>query len=81
MIDWHSMDTAPKDGTRIMLWVMGSHRRNGKPDRATFGYWWTPPNGRKDGIWVLDSGGSRDPLDWAPEPSPPLSNGMRETGG
>lgn len=42
---WRSIDTAPKDGTRILLW----HRY--RPNSSVIGYW-----SASHGDWMSDSG-------------------------
>ncbi len=45
---WEPIETAPKNGTVIMMW-------NKRWNMAPAGYWWcdTTKNGDKFGLWVL----------------------------
>ena len=54
---WQPIETAPKDGSRVMLWIDGG---------SEFGFW----NGRSwdDGDFVNDLGAATH---WMPLPPPP----------
>lgn len=41
MIDWQPMETAPKDGTHILLWCTGSTLYEKTPPFASVGYWYS----------------------------------------
>ena len=60
--EWQPIETAPKDGTRIMLWLSGPIRR----PKAIFGRWCP----RYSGFWMTDVGGAK-PTHWMPSPDPP----------
>jgi hypothetical protein len=72
---WRPIETAPKDGTRILLYrpdVRGEHI-----EIMVEGYWSNLP-GHSYGIgWRTPcfsfSGGKHDPTHWQPLPSPPAS--------
>jgi hypothetical protein len=58
--EWQPISTAPKDGTRIMLWLDGPIRA----PKAVFG--------RLDkGGWVTEGSGLAKPTHWMPVPEPP----------
>jgi hypothetical protein len=66
MSDWQPIDTAPKDGTRVLLY----DRFCREPEHARFvGVWWgqgMPPR------WVSCPGAfSKRPTHWRPLPEPP----------
>ena len=57
--DWRTMDTAPLNGTRVLLWD-GMHMRVGF---GTYRGWWTDPAG-----YLME------PTHWQPLPKPPEVN-------
>ncbi len=61
--EWQPIDTAPKDGTKVILWS----KRNTGQDCYVISYWHTPANPSKPGMWV----GLRNPTHWRPLPAPP----------
>ena len=71
---WAAIETAPKDGTRLLLWCNG----------LEVGYWstslWAPrpkgsPLGKQDGAWIIYENRSDTirltPTHWMPLPFPP----------
>ena len=61
MSEWQPIDSAPKDGTPVLLWWPYWSRR------PTIGYW-------KHSQWVAENaldGDSDPPVAWMPLPSPP----------
>jgi hypothetical protein len=84
MTDWQPIETAPKDGTFVMLFVPNGQLETGP---VTIGGYWKAversPDGRfKNGEWTRFSGwlGSDadchaswcDPTHWMPLPCPPV---------
>jgi hypothetical protein len=76
LADWQSIDTAPKDGTTIDLWVNG--------DRAANCFWflgWEPIDEDDKPHWrqrYSEAPGSSEPLDaepthWMPLPPAPIA--------
>ncbi len=71
-MNWHPMDTAPKDGTRILAYV------SSKDDEANIcEIWWEPDYiyddwGRTLGGWDDDWDLSHKPKAWMPRPEPPV---------
>jgi len=64
MSEWRQIETAPKDGTRILLWPMGNkHSRH-----VRSGYWHQPANPEAPGFWMPGAG---RPTHWQPLPEPP----------
>lgn len=61
MTDWQPMDTAPKDGTRILIWDCG----------CEIASWRTDTKGRA--WWSTGRGSHVDPKFWAPLPKPPVT--------
>ena len=65
---WQSIDTAPKDGTHILLPFGGS---------CIVGYWWHSPGGEEN-RWCADLSANRDedlsPTHWMPLPPKPQEN-------
>ena len=78
MTGWMPIETAPKDGTRILLWdankqiaISGCwHSDGGRDDPG--GYepawaWWTAD----DDVLMWDGGPDDHPTHWQPLPEPP----------
>jgi len=62
MSEWQDISTAPKDGTRILV-----YQRIGGPD---FVRWIGAPHNK----WSIDGFGSVDkPTHWMPLPAPPVT--------
>ena len=59
--EWQPISTAPKDGTRIMLWLNGPIRA----PKAVFGKWVGFAG------WVTEGSGSAKPTHWMPLPEAP----------
>lgn len=73
---WQPIETAPKDGTIVDLWVQGAMQANGEysqrrsPQCHSNGWDWISP---LDGDWEYGGGrmwGCR-PTHWMPVPAPP----------
>ena len=65
MKGWQPIESAPKDGTRILLgW---------KLQEAVIVARWVAPDTRGDLVWELDEDGSyvKAPTHWMPLPEPP----------
>lgn len=62
--EWHPIDTAPKDGTRIIVY---RHRTYGNPKTVGEDYWFKGNNGW---CWAKSNSGSQ-PTHWMPLPAPP----------
>jgi hypothetical protein len=58
--EWQPISTAPKDGTRIMLWLSGPIRS----PKAVFGK-------GHSGFWITEGSGPANPTHWMPLPEPP----------
>jgi hypothetical protein len=60
-MDWQPIETAPKDGTRILLWVLSQY-----DPREAVGRW------DSHGYWAIDYNDVPcDPTHWMPLPAPP----------
>jgi hypothetical protein len=73
MREWQPIETAPKDGTRLLLWCV-HHNAQYADDPVEFSRWagavigsWTNHNG---GGWTW-SGHAGTPIHWMPLPEPP----------
>ncbi len=73
MSEWRPIETAPKDGTPVLVWdeSMGSNKRDGCDDRRyAIGYvrcgWATP-----HGTWGNRNNSHCSPTHWQPLPAPP----------
>ena len=72
---WRPIETAPKDGTRILL-VMP--RGNGRhEDLVTIGYWHQPGNAALKGFWTASGSSSRLSSHWMPLPGAPNEAELR----
>jgi hypothetical protein len=75
---WMPIETAPKDGTRVMLWMEPMNDARFKPTdgpHAVFGTWvvWSDAmkrDGMRDG-WSWYGSPLHWPTHWAPLPAPP----------
>lgn len=55
MSEWKDIDTAPKDGTHVLLYApVQEHQGKPTEPRLTYGYWDTPEHGK----YLGDCGGS-----------------------
>lgn len=63
---WRPIDSAPRDGTEVLLWVRGAERIGRYEQDPTFGGWWELAGG----VRLL-----RDapPTHWMPRPAPPVT--------
>ena len=70
MIQWHLIDSAPQDGTLIILWDAGCHIGSWRRYYTLTGHeypmkWWASSDGTaKHAVSV-------DPTHWMPLPEPP----------
>jgi len=69
---WQPIETAPKDGTEVDLWVVYSHGGYRRPDcKFEDGYWWygdvLPAEAREKGGDDWDTIATH----WMPTPGPP----------
>jgi hypothetical protein len=76
-MEWQSIETAPKDGTKILAW-------NGATLTTVYWYtfsgeWLSEEQRRMGGYWELECpGGHAEDIDWEPThwmdlPAPPIS--------
>lgn len=71
MTAWQPIATAPKDGTRILLWLCFRYR-NQEP-RVEIAKWHQPANKMVAGFWATPIRG--EPTHWMPLPEPPGRDG------
>ncbi len=74
-MDWQPIETAPKDGTRILLWPVKVHRKEKLTyeEIAVIGYWYEWPNDA-GGAWCGATRSKSIPLNlthWMPLPAAP----------
>lgn len=69
MSEWQKIESAPRDGTRILLWprIIRHRGRHYGQRRPEIGYWWTHAD--RTGSWV----GAGKPTHWMHLPPPPSS--------
>lgn len=73
---WEPIETAPKDGSKILLWPTdGSHHNHCEP-QTTIAYWISDGRGYWRG-WNM----CRRPTHWMPLPAAPLPPGADIAGG
>ena len=65
--EWRPIATAPRDGTRLLLYWFGSCGA----DEIQVGRWENPGIGDYPGYWVDGYGGSCEPTHWRPLPPRP----------
>lgn len=73
MSDWQPIDTAPKDGTQILVWPYWSSR---SPTQV---YWRDLQ--RKPGRWEITPShycAGADPTHWMPLPAPPIPSSQEQ---
>jgi hypothetical protein len=67
MNGWQPIETAPKSGVRILVWVT--------PAKATpkvgIAHWHQPGNKDRPGFWTTEGFSSRKITHWRPLPEPP----------
>lgn len=80
MTEWQPIETAPKDGTRVDLWVEVSLLGAGRETDCYWdrGAWFIPANNYGDGCSTYDG---QMPTHWMPIPEPPLSRNQNEGAG
>ena len=74
-MDWQPIETAPKDGTRVMVWnaVTGSYITAFEPPKfAARGLWPMRGWGEHDGTWYPE------PTHWQRLPNPPAAVTRRD---
>jgi len=75
MSDWQPIASAPRDGTRILIYQpKGQHRAwKGKqrPEHIDTAYWHQPGNPEKEGFWCASVMYVFRPTHWQPLPEPP----------
>ena len=65
---WQPIETAPKDGTRVLIYQpAGMWRSCNRGARIDLAYWHQPGNAEKPGFWMPTS----RPTHWMPLPDPP----------
>lgn len=73
-VGWMPIESAPKDGTRILVYPVYV-RRYGRGERVTaLVYWHTPANPRYEGSWI-GMGKTVRPTHWMPLPAPQHTEG------
>jgi hypothetical protein len=66
---WQSIDTAPRDGTPVLIHLNGGMTRIACwKDRGAFGTGWRDPIGHAENAAILG-----EPLHWMPLPDPPAA--------
>ena len=71
MSEWQPIETAPKDGTTVLLYCQGSFLPGPAPfmQAGAWGFWHSGnPNHQRD-CWIADE--PVDPTHWMPLPEPP----------
>ena len=68
---WRDIESAPKDGTRIILF--GTMQGSSVPGEE-FGNWFASSNRKNGGWWVVFAMPFK-PTHWRPLPLPPLASG------
>lgn len=69
---WQPIETAPKDGTRILIYQPDGQwksRRDRRLEYIDVAYWHTPGNPEHPGFWT--GGLTYRPTHWMPLPEPP----------
>lgn len=81
---WRSIETAPKDGTAILIWQPDKSRFDDKPrsgvqddNRYAIGYWRCEESSSK-GSWGNRNSAEVHPTHWMPLPPPPSNSEGRE---
>lgn len=71
---WHPIETAPKDGTVILIYP---HKkvRAGNPQFVTEARWHQPGNPKFNGWWQTARGSTKIATHWMPLPEPPKEDG------
>lgn len=87
MSEWKTIDSAPKDGTEIDLWIVTSKewRPEGESRRVTDCCWASVGDKQgwcdfADGCWDFVESNHHTVTHWMPIPEPPLPFARRPTG-
>lgn len=81
-MDWQPIETAPKDGTAILIWQPSHERHDDKhrggnydDNRYAIGYWRTDqdPSRGCEWMWGNRNAAFVTPTHWMPLPAPPSS--------
>lgn len=67
MNKWQPIESAPKDGTRVLLWSDAKPTRINEVKRVQIGYWHQPANPEFSGFWTA----GKEPSHWRSVPEPP----------
>lgn len=85
VVGWREIDTAPRDGTRIVGWGFLNDRNDNGPLRSSAPVahimQWRPWRDTDAGDWVstcISSSISQHPTHWMPLPAAPLTDGEGE---
>jgi hypothetical protein len=74
-MEWRSIETAPKDGTRVLLWADGEHkiaRWFTAEEHAFYEHGHAEDSGLFSDMWMGDTGEENiEPEAWQPLPAPP----------
>lgn len=68
---WQPIETAPKDGTRILLFFNKRYCRGMRNDEVILGFWHQPGNPAHKGFWTGWGSGRATATHWMPLPAPP----------
>ena len=74
MSEWQPIETAPKDGTRILIYQpegQWKSRRDRRLEYIDTAYWHTPGNPEHPGYWCAYVLCVYRPTHWMPLPEPP----------
>jgi len=68
---WRPIETAPKDGKRILIWPTRHGKTGRETDSIGIVYWHQPANPAAKGMWI-GTGRTEHPTHWMPLPEAPL---------
>ena len=74
-MNWQPIETAPKDGTEILLHFRYSALREEPESFVSSGWWFSSPKQIDDG-WLTDHGFIGEPTHWVALPKPPVPHGI-----
>lgn len=84
MSKWQSIETAPKDGTDILLAEISHDRGQISYGEIDIGAWQKEPmsmdeEGNSYWYWFTNFGRVQEPTHWMPLPEPPNANPQNQT--
>ncbi len=72
-MEWQPIETAPKDGTRLLLYFPELKKLGN--EEVVIGFWHQPGNQEHPGYWMGWGSGRKTATHWMPLPKAPNASG------